>query len=417
MNDQVLPQASRLRSRRAFLRQSSLLMLAASAGGSFSRQLFAAEEKTAAEAIAGKDARLIVHNATPGEIETPLELLRQHRLTPKELLFVRNNQTLPDAQTLEPQSLTDWKIEIAGLVDKPQTFDAKELPALEQVEHVIVLQCSGNGRAEFSKAAKAKGAQWQYGSMGNVQFSGVPVKALLKKLAVEPKGEARFVTAEGRDLPSKPGAADFEHSLPLADVLERSFIAWKMNGEPIPAVHGGPVRLITPGYYGTMNIKWLSRLRLERDETTNHHQSGRYRTPLEPIKPGSEFDYKLTNSEPNWRMRIKSAIFAPLEGEMMQAGMREVRGVAFNDGAVKIDAVHVSLNGGKTWHRAALETPKSPYAWYHWQANLDLPRGEQTILARAVDALGRTQPLEGAVNWNPAGYAWHGVHAVKVTVT
>ncbi len=115
-------------------------------------------------------------------------------------------------------------------------------------------------------------------------------------------------------------------------------------------------------------------------------------------------------------MRIKSVIFAPLEGEKLPAGKTLVSGVAFNDGTVRIDAVEVSLDGGRTWRQAKLETPASPYAWHHWQHEVDLPRGEVKILARAIDRLGRTQPLDGAIHWNPAGYAWNGVHKINVHV-
>jgi DMSO/TMAO reductase YedYZ molybdopterin-dependent catalytic subunit len=356
-----------------------------------------------------------VHSAQPSEIETPLALLREHSITPKELLFVRNNQSLEGTQKLEPMSLTDWKIEITGLLaGPPRTLAASELESMEQVEHEVVLQCSGNGRAFFSRAAMAKGAQWQNGAMGNVQFKGVPLRAVFDKLKIEPKGEARFVAAEGRDVPGKPGEADFEHSLPLSAVLDRAILALRLNGEPLPAVHGGPVRLVTPGYYGTMNVKWLRRLRLEASESANHHHRERYRTPQEPIDPGSTFKYDLTNSDANWGMRIKSVIFAPLDGQQLKAGAVEVRGVAFNDGVAKIDAVEVSIDGGKRWRRAELEHPGSRYAWHPWAVGLDLPSGESTILARAIDALGRTQPRSGAIHWNPAGYAWNGVHEIRV---
>jgi hypothetical protein len=125
--------------------------------------------------------------------------------------------------------------------------------------------------------------------------------------------------------------------------------------------------------------------------------------------------YDFDNSDANWRMRIKSVIFAPLDGESPKAGEIEVRGVAFNDGATRIEAVELSLDDGQSWRRAVLKTPRSPYAWYPWTARLTLAKGRQRILARAVDALGRTQPLDGTIDWNPAGYGWHGVHAVEVT--
>ncbi|MCE9524640.1 MAG: sulfite oxidase [Planctomycetales bacterium] len=408
--------ASMLYQRRRFLRQASV----AAVSSALASRLAFGEEKdglpTADVFIRGKDKRLIVHNAKVGEIETPLALLREKELTPKELLFVRNNQVLPETLTIEGAEVGDWQVELAGLVDKPQTVKVADLAKLPQEEIELVLQCSGNGRARFAKTVKAEGVQWQAGAMGNVKFKGVRLKTLLDHLGVKIKPEARFIAAEGKDSPVKAGDADFEHSIPLAEGLDRSILALSMNGEAIPKVHGGPVRLITPGYYATMNVKWVSRLRFEGQESTNHHHVGRYRTPLKRLVPGSKFTSTLANSEPNWNMRIKSVIFAPLEGEQVPAGKMKVHGVAWNDGTAKIEAVEISSDGGNSWRRAKIMRPKSPFAWHPWSLEIDVAKGSTTILARAVDALGRTQPLDGSVAWNPAGYAWNGVDAVTVTV-
>ncbi|HQU47279.1 MAG TPA: sulfite oxidase [Pirellulales bacterium] len=375
-----------------------------------------AAETDAAKLIAGKDTRLIVHNTKTLEIETPLSLLREHRLTPKNILFVRDNQELAGTRTLKPLDDADWQFEIVGLVENPRTVTLEKLRDMEQAEVEMVLQCSGNGRANFARAAAVKGSPWSEGALANVRFGGVRLKRLFDSLDLGLAPDAQYVTAEGKEGPPKPADADFEHSLPLDDVLSRSIVALTLNGEPIPAAHGGPVRLVTPGYYGTMHVKWLSRLRLETRETYNHHQRRRYRAPRTPIEPGSNFNYDFDNSDANWRMRIKSTIFSPLDGESVSAGEVEVRGVAFNDGDVKIDAVELSLDDGRSWRRAEIERPESPYAWYPWTATLTLKKGKQRLLARAVDALGRTQPLDGAIGWNPAGYAWNGVHRVEFRV-
>lgn len=377
----------------------------------------AAEAKTAAELIVGKDARLIVHGGTPLELETPLDLLAEHAITPKQLLFVRNNQSIAGSDTLAPHNDPAWTIDITGLVERPATISLKELAALPQVEHELVLQCSGNGRAMFSEVAFSKGAPWQCGAMGNVRFSGVPLARLLEHLQVKVDPRAQFVTGEGRDAPAQPGEADFEHSLPLADSVARSIIALAMNGEPLPAAHGGPVRLVTPGYYATMNVKWLGRLRFDAAETANYHQIRRYRTPKEPIPPGSEFAYGLENSDPNWRMRIKSVIFAPLADAKVVAGKIDVRGVAWNDGTARIETVLVAPSLDGPWQPAKIHRPQSPYAWQPWSTTLALPAGEHKIAARAIDELGRSQPASGAAQWNPAGYAFSGVHVVRVTAT
>lgn len=348
-------------------------------------------------------------------------------ITPKELLFIRNNQVLPADLTLAAADDDAWQIELMGLLDKPATITVADLKKLAQVDIEMVLQCSGNGRARFAESVKAEGAQWQQGAMGNVVFRGVPVAKVLEHLGVKPKIEAKFLAAEGRDAPSDKMGADFEHSLPLRDVLERSLLALSLNGEPLPRVHGGPVRLVTPGYYATMNVKWLSRLRFEEHESENHHHAGRYRTPLQTLKPGTPFKSRMENSEPNWRMRIKSTIFTPLTGETLNAGEIEISGVAWNDGSVPLAGVEVSLDEGRHWQRVRLYTkagidaagkidPVPSYAWQHWKLTVQLPAGKHKILSRAIDVLGRAQPLDGSINWNPQGYAWHGVDAVTVKV-
>ena len=374
-------------------------------------------QPTADQLIPGKDRRLFVHNpSTAGfEIETPLELLTEDPITPLPKLFVRNNQQPSWSATLEPAPADPWTIDIMGMLEYPRTIALDELRQMPQVEHELVLQCSGNGRAMFSKASPVKGSQWAHGAMGNVRFKGVPLKSVFEKFDVRPDVGAKFVTAEGSESPSKPGAADFEHSLPLAEVLARSIIALELNGQPLAAVHGGPVRLVTPGYYGTMHVKWLSRLRLEAQETVNHHQAKRYRTPREPMKPGAEFDYALDNSDPHWRMRIKSVIFAPAADAKLGAGKLLASGIAWNDGTSLIDAVELSLDEGKTWRRAELQR-SGRYAWQRWQAPLSLTPGKHTLVCRAVDTLGNAQPLDGTIDWNPAGYVWHGTDRVTFKV-
>lgn len=400
--------------RRRFLRISAAAGALALPGR---QPVRAAAELDASMLVAGKDARLIVHNAKTLELETPLKLLRDHAITPPEVLFVRNNQDLAHARTIKPLDADNWRFEIIGMVENPRSVDLASLHDMEQTEVEMVLQCSGNGRANFRRSVAAKGAQWTEGAVGNVRFRGVKLAPLLEKLELNVSPHAHYLTAEGKDGPVEAHAADFEHSLPIDDVLARSIVALQMNGEPIPAVHGGPVRLVTPGYYGTMQVKWLTRLRFDTRETFNHHQRRRYRNPRMPLTPGSDFTYDFDNSDANWRMRIKSTIFAPLDGEKIKAGDVEARGVAWNDGAVKITAVEVSTDDGRTWRNADFKQPDSPYAWHPWTATIKLAAGKHRLMARAVDALGRTQPIDGAIGWNPSGYGWNGVQQVEVIAT
>jgi len=402
--------------RRDFVALASTAAIVATVPGN---RAFAAESaETAVSAdqfISGKDQRLIVHSTKTGEIETPLELLRQHRVTPKDLLFVRNNQVLPETLTVAPAQSPDWRIELKGLLETPRTVTVQQLSKLPQQDVELVLQCSGNSRSRYEESLKTDGVPWKNGAMGNIVARGVPLAAVIESCGAKVQPTARYLTAEGKDLPLKTGAPDFEHSIPLADALQKSLLVLSLNGEPLPKVHGGPVRLVTPGYYATMNVKWVSALTFSDQESSNYHHVGRYRNPRAPLKLGAPFESTLDNSDPHWNMRIKSVIFAPLEGAKLTAGQVEVSGVAWNDGGSKIVAVEVSLDDGATWRRAELTYPASPYAWHPWKVKVHVPPGNVKLLSRAVDALGNSQPLDGAIHWNPAGYSWNGVDAVRVT--
>ena len=111
-----------------------------------------------------------------------------------------------------------------------------------------------------------------------------------------------------------------------------------------------------------------------------------------------------------------SYILQPESGAKLKAGAVTVSGVAYNDGSVRLETVLVSFDRGQSWQPAKFEVPDSPYAWYRWTTQANLKPGVHEIWSRAIDALGRTQPLEGSIFWNPNGYEWTGVFKVEVTV-
>jgi sulfite oxidase len=366
--------------------------------------------------VAGKDERLSILSESPLVLETPHSLLAGHTVTPTSVLFVRAIQDLPEAITLEPLPLTGWEIELGGLIDQPVTIRGEELLDMEQVGFEMVLQCSGNSRSKFSETSPIPGTPWGQGGVANVRFDGVKLSAVLKKHNVRIDPEAKFMTADGKDTPLDLERPDFEHSLPLKDVLEKSIFALKLNGELLPGVHGGPVRLVTPGFYATMQVKWLQRLRFEKTESTNFYHAIEYRVPKTLLKPGEKFRFSLENSIPTWKIRLMSFIFDPELGATLQAGNITFRGVAFNDGAAPLEELLVSFDGGKSWRQAAVDVPTSPYAWYPWTIQAELTPGKHSVWCRATDALGRSQPLDGSIYWNPNGYEWRGVHKIEVTV-
>lgn len=364
--------------------------------------------------IPGVDPRMEVMSAEPLVLATPVHLLGEHRITPKEYIFIRNIQDLPEAMTMEPLPLAGWEIELTGLIRPFRVVvKAEDLLQMEQVEYEMILQCSGNGRNEYGGI---KGTPWSQGGVANVRFAGVPIKAILAKHGVEIDPQVKYITAEGHDAPLGTEKPDLEHSIPVADVVERGIIALRLNGEPIPGIHGGPVRLVIPGLFGTMQIKWVTRLRFETQESPCFYHATEYRMPYKRLEPGEKFRFTLDNSRPTWDICLMSYILDPLPGARLKAGPVTVSGVAYNDGKAPIETVLVSVDKGKSWLPATFDVPESPYSWYQWRAEKTLAPGTHEIWARAIDALGRSQPLDGKIFWNPNGYEWTGIFKNEVTV-
>ena len=408
-------------------RQFGILAGAAAAGMSmnmlprFVREAIAAE--SAADIIKGKSAEMIVHNAKLGVMETPLTLLRKYAHTPKEILFCRyhyphEGEAAWYANLSAPQR-KDWTLQIDGLVQRPREVKLADIEKMGQVKRVAVMQCAGNGRSYYAAKQKVGGGQWKNGGMGNVEWEGVPLRHFLDEMKVLPSASVRWLTAEGWDQPATPEGSDFSKSYHIDDAaLDHAILALKMNGEPIPAAHGGPLRLIIPGFYGNMNVKLLTKLMLMSEQSPSAFQSLGYRFPNMPVEPGKfgANDYTIHNSRPTYGHQIKSVIFSPLPEDKPKRGSVEITGVAFNDGLAPITTVQVSTDGGKSYHLATVKPAESPWAWYHWSVKATLASGTNTLVSVATDALGRTQPIDGLVRWNPRGYEWNGADRVVVTV-
>lgn len=383
-----------------------------------------AQTANPAEIIKGVNDTMVIHNAKLGVMETPLQLLRQHEITPKEIMYIRNHFPPEGKQawmaTNDAPQISEWDIRVGGLAVHPHTITLDDLKAMEQIKVVAVMQCAGNGRSYFATKAKAPGGQWQHGGMANVEWEGVSLRAVLEKANVAPSDSARWLTANGADESPSPDGADLIKSFHIEDpALDNAILAMKMNGEPIPAVHGGPVRLIIPGYYGNMNVKFVNELLYETEQSPSPFQSKAYRAVNRPVEPGkfSVKDYNLGNSKPTYGFKIMSVIFAPLAEDEVKAGATTIRGVAWNDGTAKIVSVRVSKDGGKTWDEATINHADSPYAWQQWSLDTTLDKGAHDIRVIATDEIGRTQPIDGTAAWNPKGYQWNGADQAMVTAT
>ena len=350
-----------------------------------------------------KDAdKMIVHSASG--IETKREAFPTSGVMPTDRLFVRNNLGAPDASiTANPDA---WTIEIDG-VTSPKKLTVGELKRMGLASVACVLQCSGNGRGFFGH--KASGSQWKVGASGNVLWSGVPVKTVVNELGGVRAGMRYMTSTGGETIPPgvDPKTVVVERSVPWT-AMEEAILAWELNGEAIPLAHGGPLRLIVPGYYGVNNVKYVKRLAFTEDQTGANIQTSGYR-----VRPIGQ---KGAPSQPSmWEMNLKSFVTHPAGGQL-RAGMNQVYGVAWS-GESPVSAVEVSVDGGRTWRAARFVGPDmGRYAWRNFVAPVTLAAGSYEIASRAIAADGTVQP-ELRIE-NERGYAHNGWrdHAVKVTV-
>jgi sulfite oxidase len=365
----------------------------------------------------GKDATLKVISEDPLVLETPDLLLAENSITPNSALFVRNHHGAKHLADMRPRPM-DGQLKLSGLIDQPTRMPLSDLAQLPEIEVEMVLQCSGNFRSQFSKISPIKGTPWNRGGMGNVRFGGIRFSDAVQKAGITIDPQVRFVTAEGADQPEKEGQIDYEKSLPLDVLMARGLLATKLNGVPLPAVHGGPLRLVVPGYYGNVQVKWLNGLRFEKVESSNFFQIPDYRTPKQRIAPGTQVEYTFDNSDPNFDMKINSRIFAPTDNASIAAQQPIViRGVAWNDGSAELVAVELSTDSGLSWTATKLGPMVGPYALRSWSAQRTFEPGTHSIWVRAVDAAGRTQPIDGGLFWNPGGYGWNGIEKIQIVAS
>ena len=359
----------------------------------------------------GKNPGLVVLGDRPLVAETPEHLL-DAATTPIEKFFIRNN-----GQTPEPAANPDaWAIKIEGEVDKPLELTLGELKSRYQPKtYRMVLECGGNGRAFFTP--QARGNQWTNGGVGCAEWTGVPLADVLKAAGV--KDSAKYTAHYGADphLSGDPTKEALSRGMPIPKAMEEhSLIVFAMNGEPLPNIHGGPVRLVIPGWPGSLSHKWLNRIVLRDREHDGQGMTGfSYRFPVSPMVPGGKGDEKNTRIMES--MPVRSIISNPANGTRLPAGTRNVglQGAAWA-GDQTVKAVDLSVDFGATWIPAKLEAPRNRFDWHRWTAALPLPAdGYYEIWVRATDSEGRMQP-HVAGNWNPQGYGGNPMHRVAILV-
>ena len=339
-------------------------------------------ETVAPELPDNKDpANFIKHGDNPLTLETRREKLGTSILTASSVLFVRQNLPLPPPELVADRE--GWTARVEG-VKRPGTIRVDALKRIGLTTIATVLQCSGNGRKYYKHGPS--GSRWGVGAAGCVMWSGVPLRAVVEHFGGVAKG-ARYLTSTGGE--PIPAGLDrnqviVERSIPIDKALDDCLLAWEMNGEPIPRSHGGPLRLIVPGYFGCNQIKFVKNLAFTAEQGPAKIQQTGYRMRA--------IGQKGTPDQPAmWEMPVKSFITLPTDRTPVLAGKVRVTGVAFG-GTKPVSKVEVSTDG-KRWQKARFVGPDlGRYAWRVFELELERDPGPVKLYSRATNIGGDVQP-------------------------
>ena len=358
----------------------------------------------------GKSDKLVVLGDRPLVAKTP-EHVVDDDTTPTDKFFVRNNGPTPEAAS-NPDT---WKIVIDGEVNQKLELTVGELKSrFRPVTRRLVLECGGNGRSYFTP--QARGNQWTNGGAGCAEWTGVRLVDVLQAAGVKPSAVYTGHYGADRSL-ADPTKDALSRGVPMRKAMdENNLIVFAMNGQPLSNIHGGPVRLVIPGWPGSVSSKWLTRVWV-RDKVHDGAGMGgtSYRVAIKPMVPGDRVD--PDNFRDLESMPVRSIITSPANGTSFGKEVREVklRGAAWA-GDLTVRQVDVSFDYGTTWQSAQLEGPKNPYDWQRWTATVRVPsEGYYEIWTRATDSKGVMQP-HIAGNWNPQGYGANPMHRVAIRI-
>lgn len=327
----------------------------------------------------------------------PFETLADF-ITPTPAFYVRSHFPIPEIDR------DKWFLRVEGEVENPFEISYGDLIQLESQKIPVTLECAGNNRMFLEP--KVKGVQWALGAVGNAEWTGVPLSILLDRAGV--KSNAREVILEGADHgplddPKAPrGEVRFARSVPLTKAKTDALLAYRMNDLDLLPEHGFPLRAIVPGWYAMASIKWLQRIIV-----TDKPFMGYYQT--------LDYAYWRKNElVPLSDMQLKAEIAQPIDGQVVAANSNvRVHGAAWTSNA-EIKSVELSADGGSTWKAASLLGESKPNAWRLWEFEWKTPgqAGKQTLIARATDSAGNTQPTER--DWDRGTYMIN--HLLPITV-
>ena len=293
-------------------------------------------------------------------------------ITPSALHYERHHAGVPD---IDPAA---HRLLIHGLVQRPLEFSLEDLRRFPVTERICFLECSGNSYREW-RGPGGVDVQQTHGLTSCSAWSGVLLRDLLAESGLMP--EAQWLVAEGAD------AARLTRSLPLAKALDDTLIAYGQNGEALRPEQGYPLRLLVPGYEGSISVKWLSRLKLASEPVYSREETSKY-TDLMPDGRARAFTLG---------MDAKSVITAPSPGRALLArGFQEIRGLAWS-GRGRVTRVEVSVDGGQHWQDATVHGPVLLVCHTRFTLPWHFDSEAAVLASRCTDETGYVQPSREAL--------------------
>ena len=353
------------------------------------------------------EPELLVHSKSPFNAETTAKQLASF-ITPRTAFYIRSHGDIPT-----PDAAT-YRLIIDGNVARPLELSLQQLRGdFAQHDVTVTLQCAGNRRADLDEIKPVTGDLWRIGAIGNAIWRGVRLGDVLAAAGAA-TGEHLHVAFAALDAVTvEEEHFHFGVSIPMTKARSPEvLLALQMNGAALPAAHGFPLRVIVPGYAGVRSPKWLARVTVQSQPSDNHMQQRDYKLlPPHITKETVDWAAGITIDE----MPLNSAITSPEPGAKLRAGANRITGYATVSGRA-VARVELSADDGESWTQATLADEASPWSWWLWHADLNLPLGEYDLLVRAWDSAGQTQPSAHKQTWNFKGYLSAAWHRVAVTV-
>lgn len=342
--------------------------------------------------------------------ETRWESVEPRRyLTGAERLFVRDHTATPriDRATYELQIFGDG-LALPRTPDQPVVLSYADIRRLPATRMTTVHECAGNGRSFFAtqQGRAGTGTQWKLGAVGAVEWEGVRLRTVLRRIGLDPR--AVSIMATGLDDHYVSGGVDYgpvRRPFSVAKALDDALLVWAADGRDLLPDHGFPIRLVLPGWVGIGSIKWLGSLEVSTSGQTSPWNTTWYRMTGGDYPP---------DSPPLTVNPVRSAFELAWGERLVGRAVTTVSGRSWS-GAGQIARVDVSTDGGATWQQVSNLRCERRGGWTQWSHHWHHPTvGDHVLMARATDVLGRQQPL--VTPYNDNGYFFDAVVRHPVTV-